>query len=116
MALQLMMMYGHTKCGYKSFSGSGYIPDKHQLKSGRFIVSVTTAIQYFHWTLWFVMIYHQIKFDSKRTIRSENIIISHISFIKYKLLTLKMAIFPHMTLLATMLHHNSRLGYARLTN
>ena len=25
-------------------------------------------------------------------------------------------IFPHMTLLATMLHHNSRLGYARLTN
>ena len=51
------------------------ISSKQPLKFWPFTMTLTlsTATQKFHWTSWFILIYHQTKFDCKRITGSEDI-------------------------------------------
>ena len=64
--------------------------DKH-FKVWTVTVTLTTAIQYFHWTLWLMLIYHQNKSGCTKIITSEAIVETVIFSLYKPLLTLKTA-------------------------
>ena len=74
--MKLWLMTMHTKFGYKWGSGSQDIVWTHN-KLWSFIVTsiLDTAIQYFHWTLWLMVIYHQQKHQFRRHSRNGHILI-----------------------------------------
>ena len=91
-------------------------PNK-QLKFWTFAVSLTlnTAIQYFHWTLWLTMICHHTEFGCKRIISSEDIVETVIFWLYKPLLWLwpwrqQTHVFG-MTLWPRMMHCHTKFAY-----
>ena len=70
-----MMMHYHNKFGLKKKVQQfiRYWSDKDNWNFTTVTVTLSTAIQYFHWTLWLTLIYHQSKCGCIKISSSEDI-------------------------------------------